>query len=73
MTVKAIIERATRMGKVRGGVVLCDVCDTPASASLSKKVGWTACAPCVWGEADSYDPSDLISVADQPDKQERTK
>lgn len=57
-----IIRRARRLGRTAGGFVLCDNCDNPASASLSAKLGWTACAPCVWGEADSLDASDLIPV-----------
>lgn len=60
-----VIARAIRMGAVKDGLVMCensDLCGNPASASLSTAVGWTACAPCVWGEADSFDASDLIPV-----------
>lgn len=60
--IRYIIGRAYRMGKVRDGVVICDNCETPASRSLSMDLGWTACAPCVWGEADSFDEEDTINV-----------
>jgi len=65
MTLEKIIKRARSQGRVKDGLVLCDICDNPASRELSQKVGWTACAacaPCVWGEADSFDPKDLIPV-----------
>ena len=62
MTIKAIIDRARRMNAIKDGLVTCDNCDTPASASISKHIGWTACAPCATGEADSFDSADLISV-----------
>ena len=55
-----IIARARRMGRIREGLVLCDNCDISASASVSKVVGWTSCAPCTFGEADSFDEQDLI-------------
>jgi len=62
MNIRKIIKRAVRMNRVKDGLVLCDHCDTPASAALSQKLGWTACTICVWGEADSFDPDDLIAV-----------
>jgi len=62
MTIKKIIERARRQKRIRAGLVLCDNCDNPASKELSQALHWTACAPCVWGEADSLDPSDFIAV-----------
>jgi hypothetical protein len=62
MTIAKIIERAKRMKRIKDGLVLCDNCDTPASRSLSLLLSWTACEPCVWGEADSYDAADLIHV-----------
>jgi hypothetical protein len=60
--IKRIIARAIRTKRVKDGLVLCDNCDTPASKSLSTSLSWTACAPCVWGEAGSFDPADLIQV-----------
>jgi len=62
VTVGSIIKRARRMGRIRDGLALCDNCDTPASRELSIALSWTACAPCVSGEADSFDPADLIST-----------
>jgi hypothetical protein len=62
MTIEKIIERAVRMGRVQGGLVLCDNCDNPADGPLSRAVGWTGCAPCVWGEADSIDPANFVAV-----------
>jgi hypothetical protein len=58
-----IVATARRKKRIRDGLVLCENCDTPASKSLSLSVGWTACAPCVWGEADSFDATDLIHDA----------
>lgn len=63
---ETIINKAKRRKRVKGGLVLCDLCDTPASASISKALSWTACAPCAFGEADSFDPKDLIPVEDAP-------
>ncbi len=60
--ISKIIATAKRKGRVAGGLVLCDNCDTPASRSLSQDLHWTACAPCVWGESDSFDATDLIAV-----------
>lgn len=57
-----IIARAKKNGRIRDGLVLCENCDTPASMDLSLSLSWTCCAPCVWGEADSFDSADLISV-----------
>lgn len=48
--------------RVANNLVLCENCDNPASLSLSLELSWTACAPCVWGEADSLDAADLIAV-----------
>ena len=63
MTVEKIIARARRMNRIsKEGLVLCDNCDTPASKSLSTKLSWTGCAPCVLGEASSFDADDLIFV-----------
>lgn len=59
---KKIIETAVKNGRVANGLVLCAVCDNPASKDLSQSLHWTACAPCVWGEADSLDSGDFISV-----------
>lgn len=57
-----IIARARKMGRIRDGLVLCDVCDTPASADASEALYWTACAPCAWGESDALDENDFIAV-----------
>lgn len=57
-----IIAAAKRKGNVRHGLVLCDLCDTPASRSLSQPLSWTGCAPCILGESDAFDAGDLISV-----------
>lgn len=65
MTIKKIIERARRAGRIREGLVLCDNCDSPASKRLSLKLSWTACAPCVWGDADSIDPNDFIFAGEE--------
>ena len=59
---KRIIATATKNGRVRDGLVLCENCDNPASKDLSQSLYWTACAPCVWGEADSLDDKDFIAV-----------
>jgi hypothetical protein len=42
------------------GLLRCSNCGTPASASLSVVVGWIGCAPCITGEASSYDDDDLV-------------
>jgi hypothetical protein len=43
------------------GLLLCrNRCGTPASASMSVAVGWIGCAPCITGEADSFDEDDLV-------------
>lgn len=62
MTLEQIIARAKRMKRIRHGLVLCDTCGTPASKDLSVKLGWTCCATCALGEADSFDDADLITV-----------
>jgi hypothetical protein len=56
------------MGRVKDGLVLCDHCDTPASRSLSLVLSWTACAPCVFGWAKSFDHVDLIHVGTKEGK-----
>ena len=43
-------------------IVYCSNCQTPASKSLSEAVGWIGCAPCITGEADSFDDDDLIVI-----------
>jgi hypothetical protein len=62
MMLARVVERAKRTGRIKGGVVLCDNCDTPASKSLARKMSWVGCAPCILGESDSFDPKDLIHV-----------
>lgn len=62
MTIEKIIQRARRMGRIKDWLVLCDLCDTPASMSLALNMSWTPCAPCAFGEADSFDDQDLIVV-----------
>lgn len=62
-SLKSIIFAANKAGRIKDGLVLCDNCDTPASKSLSRELSWTACAPCVWGEAKSFDGKDLIVVS----------
>lgn len=59
-----IIERAKKAGRVKDGLVICENCDTPASRELSQKLHWTCCAPCVWGEAGSFDDKDLIHAGE---------
>jgi len=61
-----IIARAIQQGNVKNNLVICDNCNTPASKSLSLAMSWTGCAPCMLGEADSFDPADLIHVEDNP-------
>lgn len=68
MKLKKIIERAKRIHKVRDGLVLCDNCSTPASKSVSLALSWTACAPCAFGEARSFDAGDLIHVPTEKGK-----
>jgi hypothetical protein len=46
--------------RVKGGFVLCDNCDTPASATYSALAGWVGCAACILGEADAIDPDDFM-------------
>lgn len=57
-----IIAEARRKGRIKDGLVLCELCDTPAARSLSQALSWTGCAPCILGEADSFDSEDLIHV-----------
>lgn len=47
--------------RAKEGLVVCEVCGTFASWELSCDVGWVGCAPCITGEADSFDPADLIA------------
>lgn len=63
MNINKVIARAKRTGRIANGLVLCDNCDNPADRELSQRLGWTACAPCAWGEADSLDPAKFIAVA----------
>jgi hypothetical protein len=43
------------------GLLLCtNYCNTPASATMSIAVGWIGCAPCITGEAGSFDDGDLV-------------
>ncbi len=63
-----IIARAKRDGRVKDGLVICENCVNPASMDLSISLHWTACAPCVWGEADSFDEGDLIAVEPTQEK-----
>jgi hypothetical protein len=60
--IKSIIERARKAGRIKDGLVLCFNCDTPASKSLARTTGNVMCAPCTFGEADSFDAGDLIHV-----------
>ena len=63
MTIEAIIKRARRLGHISpDGFVTCDNCGNPADGELSQKLSWGCCAPCVWGESDSLDPEQFISV-----------
>lgn len=59
-SMQVIIMEARRKGRIKDGFVLCDNCNTPADKQLSQKLDWTACAPCVFGEADSFDTEELI-------------
>lgn len=61
MQIRQIVLRAQRIGHVRDNLVLCDVCDNPASKSISVK-GPVLCGPCATGEADSLDWADVIVV-----------
>jgi len=61
-SVAQVIAEAIKRHRVKDGLVLCDLCDTPASLSLSTSLSWTGCAICVWGEASSFDEADLIPV-----------
>lgn len=67
MKISRIIERARRTGRIRDNLVLCENCDTPADRELSQELGWTCCAPCVWGEADSFNDNNLILVQEARD------
>ena len=62
LTDKELKEWAEEEDTVRfqDGLLLCEHEDCPASATLSKAVGWFGCAPCITGEADSFDVEDLV-------------
>ena len=62
MTLEKLIARARRMKAVKNGLVTCDMCDNPASKEASLALSHATCAPCAYGEADSFDASDLIPV-----------
>ncbi len=57
-----IIRNARKNHRIKDGLVLCDNCDTPASLKYSRDLSWTGCAPCMTGEADTFDAGDLIPV-----------
>lgn len=59
-SLKQVVSAAKKNRRIGNGLVLCDNCDNPASRTLSMALSWTACAPCVFGEADSFDAKDLI-------------
>jgi hypothetical protein len=66
MTYQELIKKEPRLKREKprfdGGFLLCGNCRSGAlaSASLSVAVGWIGCAPCVTGEADSFDDGDLV-------------
>ena len=60
--VERIVARARRMGRVKDNLVLCDVCDTPASKRYSMVIGWTGCGACATGEAAEVNPDDFIEA-----------
>ena len=64
MTYKEIVKQEPRLknnnGRFKDGLLICENCETPASASLSIAVGWIGCGPCITGEADSFDDGDLV-------------
>lgn len=62
MSISKVIYRARRMHRIKGGLVLCDNCDTPASKEWSQSLSWTACAPCATGISADFDANDLIVV-----------
>ena len=47
--------------RIKDELVLCENCDTPASWKFSVNCGWVGCAPCMTGEASSFDTDDLIT------------
>lgn len=63
MKVEKLIHKAIALKRVKGGLVLCGDCDNPASKTASLQFSRLVCAPCAYGEADSFDDSDLIAVA----------
>ena len=64
MTYEELIKAEPRLKSDKArfgyGLLLCANCEEPASASMSIAVGWIGCAPCVTGEADSFDVEDLV-------------
>jgi hypothetical protein len=64
-TYTKLIEEQPRIAKEAARfdneLLLCGNCGSmPASASMSIAVGWIGCAPCITGEADSFDDEDLV-------------
>lgn len=64
MTYDELIKKEPRLkgdeASFENGLLLCANCGTPASASMSVAVGWIGCAPCITGEAASFDDGDLV-------------
>jgi len=59
-TIKAEPRLKENEARFENGLLLCSNCSTPASASLSVAVGWIGCAPCITGQAASFNDEDLI-------------
>lgn len=47
--------------KIEHKLVMCGNCGNFAIWEYSASIGWIGCAPCVTGESESFDPSDLIA------------
>lgn len=62
MTIERILLWAKRHNRIANGLVLCELCDTPASKSMALKMSWVGCAPCYLGESDAFDLADVIHV-----------
>jgi hypothetical protein len=62
MTLSRLKYLARKKGRIKDGLALCENCDTPASRSASIAISYLTCAPCAYGEADSFDSTDLIAV-----------
>lgn len=64
MTYTELIEKEPRLirepAEFENGLLLCNNCESPASALMTIAIGWVGCAPCITGEADSFDEEDLI-------------